>query len=44
MPEFGGAAMNQSLAAADPAICGLIQKELERQQGHLELIASENFA
>lgn len=36
--------MNQSLAAADPAICGLIQNELERQQGHLELIASENFA
>ena len=36
--------MNQSLAAADPAIGGLIQKELERQQGHLELIASENFA
>ncbi len=44
MPEFGGTAMNQSLAAADPAICGLIQNELERQQGHLELIASENFA
>jgi glycine hydroxymethyltransferase len=44
MPEFGGAAMNQSLAAADPAISGLIQKELARQQGHLELIASENFA
>lgn len=36
--------MNQSLAAADPAISGLIQKELARQQGHLELIASENFA
>ena len=36
--------MNQSLAAGDPAIAALIGKELERQQTHLELIASENFA
>ncbi|QVL54621.1 MAG: serine hydroxymethyltransferase [Cyanobium sp. M30B3] len=32
------------MAAADPAIAALIGKELERQQTHLELIASENFA
>jgi glycine hydroxymethyltransferase len=38
------AAINQPLAAGDPAIAALIGKELERQQTHLELIASENFA
>jgi glycine hydroxymethyltransferase len=32
------------LSSADPAIAALIAKELERQQTHLELIASENFA
>jgi glycine hydroxymethyltransferase len=32
------------LAAADPAIAGLIGQELRRQQEGLELIASENFA
>ncbi|MFZ0409369.1 MAG: serine hydroxymethyltransferase [Cyanobium sp.] len=32
------------LSSADPAIATLIAKELERQQTHLELIASENFA
>jgi glycine hydroxymethyltransferase len=42
MADF--AAINQSLAAGDPAIAALIGKELERQQTHLELIASENFA
>jgi glycine hydroxymethyltransferase len=31
------------LASADPAISGLIQRELERQEHGLELIASENF-
>jgi glycine hydroxymethyltransferase len=31
------------LSSADPAIAALIGKELERQQSHLELIASENF-
>ena len=31
------------LSSADPAIAALIAKELERQQTHLELIASENF-
>jgi glycine hydroxymethyltransferase len=32
------------LASEDPAIAALIGKELRRQQTHLELIASENFA
>ncbi len=40
--SFGS--INQSLANSDPAIDGLIQQELKRQQSHLELIASENFA
>jgi glycine hydroxymethyltransferase len=31
------------LAKADPAIATLIDKELQRQRDHLELIASENF-
>lgn len=31
------------LAETDPVVAGLIQKELQRQQDHLELIASENF-
>lgn len=31
------------LADTDPAIANLIQKELQRQRDHLELIASENF-
>jgi len=44
MAISGDAAMNQSLSAGDPAIAALIGKELERQQTHLELIASENFA
>jgi glycine hydroxymethyltransferase len=35
---------NIPLASGDPAIAALIGKELERQQTHLELIASENFA
>ncbi|MCP9899444.1 serine hydroxymethyltransferase [Cyanobium sp. Cruz CV13-4-11] len=36
--------MDSSLASGDPAIAALIEKELRRQQTHLELIASENFA
>ncbi|MCZ6736493.1 MAG: serine hydroxymethyltransferase, partial [Actinobacteria bacterium] len=28
----------------DPAIAGLIRKDLERQNTHIHLIASENFA
>lgn len=31
------------LIETDPAIAGLLQKELQRQRDHLELIASENF-
>lgn len=44
MAETGAASPNQNLAAGDPAIFGLINKEFMRQQTHLELIASENFA
>lgn len=32
-----------ALLEADPQVAALINKELERQQTHLELIASENF-
>jgi glycine hydroxymethyltransferase len=32
------------LTETDPTIAGFIQQELQRQQDHLELIASENFA
>jgi glycine hydroxymethyltransferase len=35
---------NSPLASGDPMVAALIGKELERQQSHLELIASENFA
>ena len=38
------ASIDTSLASGDPAIAALIGRELERQQTHLELIASENFA
>ncbi|MBD1912984.1 MULTISPECIES: serine hydroxymethyltransferase [unclassified Leptolyngbya] len=31
------------LAATDPTVAALVQDELQRQQDHLELIASENF-
>ena len=44
MALSGGVALNQSLAAGDPAIAGLIDQEARRQETHLELIASENFA
>jgi glycine hydroxymethyltransferase len=43
MADPSGVALNQPLASADPAIAALIGKELNRQQSHLELIASENF-
>jgi glycine hydroxymethyltransferase len=36
--------MNQPLASADPALAELIGREEQRQETHLELIASENFA
>ena len=31
------------LAEIDPEIAELLGKELDRQRGHIELIASENF-
>jgi glycine hydroxymethyltransferase len=34
---------NESLAAVDPEIADVLQRELERQQTTLEMIASENF-
>ncbi len=33
-----------SIEQVDPAIAGLIKKDLERQNSHIHLIASENFA
>jgi glycine hydroxymethyltransferase len=44
MTLSAGEVLNQPLAAGDPAVATLIGRELERQQTHLELIASENFA
>jgi glycine hydroxymethyltransferase len=38
------ASIDAPLASEDPAIAALIGRELGRQQSHLELIASENFA
>src|ERR1700687_4285663 len=32
-----------SLAAVDPEIAALLTRELERQRGQIQLIASENF-
>jgi glycine hydroxymethyltransferase len=43
-PSASPASIDAPLAAADPAIAALIDRELNRQQTHLELIASENFA
>ena len=34
----------EDIAAVDPQIAGLIQEEIDRQNSHLELIASENWA
>jgi glycine hydroxymethyltransferase len=44
MSQRLSSAINAALVDADPAISGLIGKERERQETHLELIASENFA
>src|SRR6185295_14234429 len=35
---------NQSLREADPEVAQLVDEELRRQRGGIELIASENFA
>ncbi len=32
------------LTQSDPIVAGILQRELQRQRAHLELIASENFA
>src|SRR5258706_8042340 len=34
----------QSLEQADPEICSVIRQEAQRQEDHVELIASENYA
>jgi glycine hydroxymethyltransferase len=34
----------ESISRVDPQIAGLIRKDLERQNSHIHLIASENFA
>ena len=34
---------SQSLAESDPAVAGIVGRELNRQQDEIELIASENF-
>ncbi len=44
MADFASAPINASLASSDPVIAGLIDQEQKRQETHLELIASENFA
>ena len=43
MAASSDAPINQSLASADPTIAALIGLEQQRQETHLELIASENF-
>ena len=44
MSERASAPINAALSDADPAIAALIDQEQNRQETHLELIASENFA
>ena len=44
MSDSTASSINNGLSAADPAIAALIEKEQQRQETHLELIASENFA
>ena len=44
MVDFETAPINAPLAESDPAIARLIDQERNRQETHLELIASENFA
>ena len=36
--------IKSSLMECDPSVAKLINNELSRQEAHLELIASENFA
>ena len=44
MSQVSERAINAGLASADPEISRLIDQERQRQEMHLELIASENFA
>ena len=44
MSDRASAPINAALADADPAIAALVGQEQNRQETHLELIASENFA
>ena len=44
MTDRVSAPINAALADADPAIAALVGQEQNRQETHLELIASENFA
>ena len=39
-PEF----FNSSLAQVDPDLFAVVQSENQRQEDHIELIASENYA
>ena len=43
MTDRASAPINAALADADPAIAALVGQERQRQETHLELIASENF-
>jgi glycine hydroxymethyltransferase len=36
--------LTQSLEQSDPEICSVIRREAQRQEDHVELIASENYA
>ena len=44
MGQVSGRAINADLAQSDPDIAAFINQERQRQETHLELIASENFA
>jgi len=44
MQDRAGSSLNAALQASDPEVASLIGLETQRQQEHLELIASENFA
>lgn len=44
MNQHSDRAIDADLIAADPVIAGFIEQERQRQETHLELIASENFA
>ena len=44
MGQVSGRAIDADLAQSDPDIASFINQERQRQETHLELIASENFA